>query len=203
MFTGIVEKLVRVVKIEKEGRNKTFTLHSPEAGELYIDQSISHNGACLTVTGIHDETYTVTAIEETLLKTNLDKLQEGDYVNFERAALTGSRVDGHFVQGHVDKVVRCLDTQDADGSWIFRFSLDKEDAPLIVNKGSVCLNGVSLTVVEAAETYFTVAIIPYTYEHTTFSRLQPGDDVNIEFDMLGKYIVRYLQNLPNLNLQRG
>lgn len=199
MFTGIVEKLVKIEKIVEEGNNKTFTISCPIAKDLYIDQSIAHNGVCLTVTGINEDTYTVTAIEETLRKTNLNKLKEGDIVNFERAAMTGSRVDGHFVQGHVDKVTRCLEKKDADGSWIFHFAVEKEDIPLLVNKGSVCINGVSLTIVEAGEKYFSVAIIPYTYEHTTFFRVAPGDEVNIEFDILGKYIVKYLQNLPVLS----
>lgn len=199
MFTGIVEKTLNIVKITEEGNNKTFTISCPFAKDLYIDQSIAHNGVCLTVTGIDEDTYTVTAIEETLQKTNLDSLTAGDLINFERAAMTGSRVDGHFVQGHVDKVVRCLEKKDANGSWIFYFAINQEDIPLLVNKGSVCINGVSLTIVEANEKYFSVAIIPYTYEHTTFFRLAPGDEVNIEFDILGKYIVRYLQNLPGLS----
>ena len=196
MFTGIVESMVEVIDIQKQGTNKTFTFKCPFAKDFYIDQSISHNGVCLTVIQIWDDKYRVTAIQETLSKTNLDKLSIGDQINIERAARVDSRIDGHFVQGHVDKVVICTEVIENQGSWLFHFLLENEDDSLyLVNKGSVCINGVSLTVVEVSSVDFYVAIIPYTYENTNFKFLKKGDQANIEFDIFGKYVVQYLNKI--------
>ena len=195
MFSGIVEVTGTIKEIKQDGSNKHFTIQSNISHETYIDQSIAHNGVCLTVVNITNDEHTVTAIEETLLKTNLNKLRVGDQINLERSLLANSRIDGHFVQGHVDTIAICQSIKEADGSWYFHFKTNTEYSNLMVNKGSICLNGVSLTLIEAKDGFFSVAIIPYTYQHTNFSNLKVGEEVNVEFDILGKYIVSYLANV--------
>lgn len=195
MFSGIVEEMAQVVAIGKDQENMHFTLKCSFVDELKIDQSVSHNGVCLTVVGIENGTYTVTAMKETLERSNLGLLRVGDYVNVERSMLMNGRLDGHIVQGHVDETARCIDMRDADGSTYFTFEypLDREMARrgyFTVDKGSVTVNGVSLTVCEPTDNTFTVAIIPYTREHTNFADIKVGTVVNIEFDILGKYIAR-------------
>ena len=192
MFTGIIEALGKVEKIEKEGSNVHFTFSSPISDQLKIDQSVSHNGVCLTVVALGDQQHTVTAIQETLDKSNLGQLKPGDEVNLERAMIAGSRLDGHMVQGHVDTTGQCTRIKEVDGSWYYHFTYTPTPEYLLVDKGSICINGVSLTVVKAEGNDFSVAIIPYTYEHTTFGHLQAGDRVNLEFDVIGKYIARYM-----------
>ena len=191
MFTGIIEVEAKVENITTEGSNVHFTFSSPISSELKIDQSVAHNGVCLTVTSTLEDKYTVTAIEETLVRSNLGKLKIGNSVNLERAMIQHARLDGHIVQGHVDSTATCTDIQNVDGSYIFSFEFDKKNAHLLVDKGSVCVNGVSLTVVSPTENSFSVAIIPYTFEHTNFGKLKIGDTINLEFDILGKYIARY------------
>lgn len=192
MFTGIVESLAEVIKIDKEGTNKTFTLKSPIAVEFKIDQSISHNGVCLTVTAIDSDSYKVTAIEETLIKTNLNDVIEGHKLNLERCMPATGRFDGHIVQGHVDQTAVCIKTESRDGSWLFDFEYDASLGNITVEKGSICINGVSLTVFNSELNRFRVAIIPYTYSFTNFHQLKEGGTVNLEFDILGKYIKRIL-----------
>ncbi len=193
MFSGIVEALGRIESIIPSKSNIDFYISSPFTKELYTDQSIAHNGVCLTVVSIDQDKYKVTAIQETLQKSNLGSSKEGDWVNLERSITPNTRMDGHFVQGHVDAYTHCISKSDENGSWYFTFKLPWEGRKLIVNKGSITVNGVSLTVVDPTEDTFKVAIIPYTYEHTTFQFLNPGDFVNIEFDILGKYIARHLE----------
>lgn len=193
MFTGIVENLGRVIEIQNEGENIHFTIESSFTSELKIDQSVAHNGVCLTVVDIEGSCFKVTAIQETLNKTNLKQLQIGDAVNLERAMLAGARLDGHIVQGHVDTTAKLKKIKNADGSQEFHFKLSKNAEFELVDKGSVCIDGVSLTVVKSKKRNFHVAIIPYTYQHTIFHQYQEGDIVNIEFDIIGKYIQRYLQ----------
>lgn len=192
MFTGIIEILGTVKSIEKDRSNVHFTIESPISSELKIDQSLSHNGACLTVVGLAAGSHRVTAVEETLRRTNLGQWTEGTLVNLERCLAMGGRLDGHMVQGHVDTVAECTEALDMNGSWRFTFRYQPTPEHLLVDKGSVCLNGVSLTVVEPRDDLFSVAIIPYTWEHTNFKTLRPGDAVNVEFDIIGKYISRYL-----------
>ena len=192
MFTGIIETLGVVAAIEKDRSNVHFTIESPISGELKIDQSVSHNGACLTVVGLGEGRHRVTAVEETLRRTNLGQWAVGTLVNLERCLPMGGRLDGHLVQGHVDEVAECMEALDINGSWRFTFRYHPTPEHLPVDKGSVCLNGVSLTVVEPRDDLFSVAIIPYTWEHTNFKTLLPGDPVNVEFDIIGKYISRYL-----------
>ncbi len=192
MFTGIIETLGTVTTIEKDRSNVHFTIESPISGELKIDQSVSHNGACLTVVGLGAGNHRVTAVEETLRRTNLGHWAAGTLVNLERCLPVGGRLDGHIVQGHVDAVAECVEVTETGGSWRFTFRYQPTPEHLLVDKGSVCLNGVSLTVVNPHDDLFSVAIIPYTWEHTNFKTLRPGDPVNIEFDILGKYISRYL-----------
>ena len=192
MFTGIIESLGKVKSIQKEGTNVHFEIETSLAQESYIDQSIAHNGVCLTVVSNNDTSYVVTAIDETLKRSNLGKLKEGDAINLERCMLPNTRMDGHMVQGHVDTVVQCLSVNELDGSWEYRFSLPTEYRQLIVDKGSVSINGVSLTVVDPTEESFGVAIIPYTYEHTNFNSFKIGHDVNIEFDIIGKYVAKQM-----------
>jgi riboflavin synthase len=192
MFTGIVESTGIISGIEAEGTNLTFRIESFLAPELKIDQSVSHNGVCLTVTSVADGSYTVTAIDETLKKTNLGKLSTGDWINLERCMPANGRFDGHIVQGHVDQKGTCTNVQDVDGSWLFDFQYEPGDDPasrnITVEKGSICINGVSLTVFNSETDSFRVAIIPYTYEHTNFKNLKAGDIVNLEFDIVGKYL---------------
>ena len=199
MFSGIVESTATVVAIEREQDNLHFTLRCPFTGELKIDQSIAHNGVCLTVVRIQDDTYTVTAMRETLDRSNLGLLKVGDEVNVERSMQMGGRLDGHIVQGHVDMTAECTQVEDADGSHIytFRYAFDREMARrgyMTVDKGSVTVNGVSLTVCDSKESSFRVAIIPYTFEHTNFCRIGVGSVVNLEFDIVGKYIARLMKN---------
>lgn len=190
MFTGIVEQQGLVTRLEKDKENVHFTLSCPFTSELKIDQSLAHNGVCLTVVSINGDQYTVTAIKETLEKTNLGKLQVGDHVNLERCLKLGDRIDGHLVQGHVDQTAICTQVEEQEGSWNFSFEYDKSKGNITVEKGSICVNGVSLTVVNSGINTFSVSIIPYTYEHTNFRFLQKGDTVNLEFDILGKYLLK-------------
>ena len=193
MFSGIVETTARVAAIREEGGNRHFTLECPFTDELKIDQSIAHNGVCLTVVSIEDDRYTTTAIRETLLKSNLGGLRVGDPVNLERSMRPDALLDGHIVQGHVDQTARCTAIDEADGSWYFAFEYDPSQGNVTVEKGSVAVNGVSLTVVDSREGAFLVAIIPYTYEHTNFHALKVGSTVNLEFDIVGKYIARLME----------
>ena len=194
MFSGIVEEAATVVSLEKEKENLHITMQCSFVNELKIDQSISHNGVCLTVVKKTDDTYTVTAIKETLDKTNLGKLVPGSKVNLERSSRLDGRLDGHMVQGHVDQIAVCTDVTEADGSWYFTFEYEPtQDDYMTVEKGSVSVNGVSLTVVNSKEKSFQVAIIPYTYEYTNFHQIKKGTIVNIEFDILGKYIAKIVK----------
>ncbi len=192
MFTGIIEDLGKIEKLEREGDNLHITVTSSLSPELKIDQSVAHNGVCLTVVQLNNLNYTVTAIEETLSKTNLGTLHEGDVVNLERAMILGTRLDGHIVQGHVDQTAICKEVISRDGSWIFTFEYDSKLNNVTIEKGSITVNGVSLTVVNSKPTEFSVAIIPYTYEHTTFKNFKKGTVVNLEFDVIGKYVKRLM-----------
>ena len=194
MFTGIIESLGKVVAIEKEKKNIHFTIESPISKDLKVDQSVAHNGVCLTVTEKTKSYHKVTAIDETILKTNFNDLKVGSSVNLERCLKMGARLDGHMVQGHVDDIALCEEVIEDNGSWRYTFKGNEEAKRLLVNKGSVCINGVSLTVVETNELVFDVAIIPYTYENTTFKFIQKGQAVNIEFDIIGKYILKNFSN---------
>lgn len=198
MFSGIVEATARVVAVEQDRENKHFTLECPFGHELHIDQSVAHNGVCLTVVSTDGDRYVVTAMDETLRRSNLGEWQEGDMVNVERSMLMNGRLDGHIVQGHVDQTATCVSIEDADGSFIYTFSYESSPEMIArgyftVDKGSVTVNGVSLTVCEPTANTFKVCIIPYTYEHTNFHTLKVGSKVNIEFDILGKYISRLAQ----------
>lgn len=194
MFTGIIETMGEVTDIQKEGTNLNICILSDISKELSIDQSVAHNGVCLTVTSIENDSHRVTAIEETLQKTNLGSLKTGQKVNLERSMQMNGRMDGHIVQGHVDQTAICIKREDRSGSWHFWFEYDENSGNITVEKGSVCVNGVSLTVVESSNNLFSVAIIPYTYSHTSFQELKKDDLVNIEFDILGKYIRKYLNS---------
>lgn len=191
MFTGIVETTGKVTGIEKEGSNMHFWIESSISSACKPDQSISHNGVCLTVTEIRANAHKVTAIKETLERSNLGRLKLNDIVNLERCLKLGDRLDGHMVQGHVDGTGECLSINEVHGSWVFRFQIPEDQTHLVVNKGSICINGVSLTVIEPDLESFTVAIIPYTMEHTNFKYLKEGHLVNLEFDIIGKYLERY------------
>lgn len=192
MFTGIIETLGEVEKIKREGGNLHLTIKSKITPELRIDQSVSHNGVCLTVVKIEGHNYTVTAIDETLRKTNLGELKTGEVVNLERAMVLGARLDGHIVQGHVDQTGTCTNIQEQDGSWLFTFSYDADLNNLTIEKGSITIDGTSLTVVGSEKNSFSVAIIPYTYEHTRFNKYKIGTVVNLEFDVIGKYVSRLM-----------
>lgn len=198
MFTGIIETLGVVKKIEKDQENLHVTIQSDFTSELKVDQSVSHNGVCLTVVSICEPLYTVTAIRETLEKTNLRQLKENDTINLERGMKLGDRLDGHIVQGHVDQTGQCIDKRDSNGSTYFTFTYDASLNNITIEKGSITVNGVSLTVVDSSENQFSVAIIPYTLEHTTFKNLKKEAIVNLEFDVIGKYVSR----LHQLNLNR-
>lgn len=193
MFTGIIEVLGKVEQIVKEGTNVHYTVSCSLSNEFKVDQSVSHNGVCLTVVSLTEGQHTVTAIEETLKRTNIGELQVGDVVNIERAMSASARFDGHFVQGHVDTTAKCIAVETVEGSWYFSFQYNLKPEWLLVDKGSICINGVSLTVVEPKGDTFSVAIIPYTYEHTIFHKIEVGSTVNLEFDMIGKYITKYMQ----------
>ncbi|WP_019037588.1 riboflavin synthase [Psychroflexus tropicus] len=193
MFTGIIEEVGKVSKIETYGGNIDYTIQAEIARELKVDQSVAHNGVCLTVVDIEDKSYKVTAIDETLNKTNLKHLKEGDLINLERGMKMNAHLDGHIVQGHVDQVATCERAETKDGSWEFTFSYDPKLMNVTIEKGSITINGVSLTVVNSKLNEFSVAIIPYTYEHTTFRTLKKGDVVNLEFDVIGKYVKRLME----------
>ena len=189
MFTGIIEQQGKVKAIETDGSNVHFFIEAPMTKELQIDQSVAHNGVCLTTVDIKDNTYQVTAIDETLKKSNLGVLRPGDFVNLERSMASNGRFDGHIVQGHVDETATCDEIIVEDGSWLFKFKLAHQ-TKLMVEKGSVSLDGISLTVFDVTPDKFTVAIIPYTFEHTNFGTMKVGDKVNIEYDIVGKYVAR-------------
>lgn len=193
MFTGIIETLGKVVALEKEGENLHISVQSAITPELKIDQSVAHNGVCLTVVAIKDQVYTVTAIQETLDKTSLGTLKTGDVVNLERAMVLGARLDGHIVQGHVDQTATCTRISEKDGSWFFGFEYDDSLHNVTIEKGSITIDGTSLTVVDSKPNAFSVAIIPYTYENTRFNSYTIGSKVNLEFDVIGKYVARLLE----------
>ena len=192
MFTGIIENLSEIKEINKEGDNLSISLISKITNELKIDQSLSHNGVCLTVVDINDNIYKVTAIKETILKSSIKNWRIGDIINIERAMKLGDRLDGHMVQGHVDQTATCTKISEENGSWYFYFEYQKS-SNLTIEKGSISINGVSLTIVESMDNRFSVAIIPYTYENTNFKKIKVGDLVNIEFDMIGKYIYKIIK----------
>lgn len=192
MFTGIVETVGKVTKVQTDGSNVHFTISSPISKELKIDQSVAHNGVCLTVTSCDSNQHVVTAIKETLNKSNLGNWEVDTIVNLERCLKVGDRLDGHMVQGHVDTTATCINKQDQDGSWVFSFQYEAKPGFITVEKGSICINGVSLTVFDSTDNGFSVAIIPYTYNHTNFKSIEVGSTVNLEFDILGKYIAKML-----------
>lgn len=191
MFTGIIEEVGKVVSVSDKGTNRVLVVRARMGSELRIDQSVSHNGVCLTVVAVDGDAFTVEAVKETLDRSNLGDLRPGDGVNLERCLRLGDRLDGHMVQGHVDTVTQCLSVTDMDGSWTFAFALPQAKH-LLVHKGSICMNGTSLTIAELNDRSFAVAIIPYTHANTTFRDLRPGGRVNVEFDVLGKYVERML-----------
>jgi len=192
MFTGIIETLGIVETIREEGSNVHFSVSSAISHELKIDQSVAHNGVCLTVVSVDPGTHTVTAIKETLEKSNLGILRQGSKVNLERCMQMNGRLDGHIVQGHVDQTAICIKREELDGSWEYRFSYDPEAGNVTVEKGSICVNGISLTVVSSVVNEFSVFIIPYTFEHTNLQEVNVGDSVNLEFDIIGKYVARLM-----------
>lgn len=192
MFSGIVEALGEIVELKKDRTNLHLSVRAPFTNELKIDQSVAHNGVCLTVVNILDDVYTVIAIDETLQKTNLGDLKKGDFVNLERCLRVGDRLDGHIVQGHVDQTGVCKKVESNNGSWIYTFEYDLSKNNITVEKGSICVNGVSLTVVNSNKNSFSVCIIPYTHEHTNFKFIEPGTIINLEFDILGKYISKLM-----------
>ena len=190
MFTGIIESLGKITNIQLDRENIDFTIKSDISKELKIDQSVSHNGVCLTVVEANIESHVVTAVKETLDKSALKSLSLNSFVNLERAMKLGERLDGHMVQGHVDGVAKCIDVSSNDGSWVYSFEFDISKETLLIEKGSICINGVSLTIFGLNKNTFKVTIIPYTYENTSFKNLEAGDMVNIEYDMIGKYLAR-------------
>ena len=194
MFTGIIEDLGILKKIEKEKGNVNLYFKSKLTQELKIDQSLSHNGVCLTVVSVDNDIYKVTAIKETLDKSNLGELKVNSIVNLERAMKSNGRLDGHYVQGHVDQIAKCLNVKETDGSWYYEFEYDNTLNNITIEKGSIAVNGVSLTVIDSKLNGFSVAVIPYTYNNTNFKKIQRGDTVNIEFDMIGKYISKLMDN---------
>ncbi len=193
MFTGIIEAMGEIYSLTKEGSNVHIEIKSPITSELKIDQSVAHNGVCLTVVNINGDNYVVTAIKETLDKSNLGDLTEGSIINLERSMKLGERLDGHIVQGHVDQTAICTSVEEADGSWYYTFQYDNEYENITIEKGSITVNGVSLTVVNSIENKFSVAIIPYTIENTNFKNIKAGSKVNLEFDVVGKYLKRFMQ----------
>ena len=193
MFTGIIETLGRVTDLRHNKGNLHITVESAIAAELKIDQSVAHNGVCLTVVALADGRHTVTAIEETLNKTNIGQLKTGDLINLERCMQMNARLDGHIVQGHVDRTATCIAFTELDGSWEYTFEYDKAIGNITVEKGSICVNGISLTVVNSFDNSFSVAIIPYTFEHTNLQQVNVGSIVNLEFDIIGKYVARLMQ----------
>ncbi|WP_297760386.1 riboflavin synthase [uncultured Muriicola sp.] len=195
MFTGIIETLGKITRLKKDGGNLHLSISSKLTPELKVDQSVAHNGVCLTVVNIQNDEYTVTAVEETLLKTTLNDLKEGALVNLERAMILGSRLDGHIVQGHVDTTATCSHIEEKDGSWYFTFTYTPNEQHVTIEKGSITIDGVSLTVVNSLQHSFSVAIIPYTYEHTRFKEYTKGSRVNLEFDVIGKYVAKLVANI--------
>lgn len=193
MFTGIIEALGSVKSVSSDKTNKIFWINSIISSQLKIDESLSHNGVCLTIEDIKDGAYRVTAIKETLDKTNISNWKKDDIINLERSMQMNGRIDGHIVQGHVDGIGKCISKKDLNGSVEFTFNFDEDKATLIIEKGSICVNGVSLTAFNVAKNSFTVAIIPYTFEHTNFKKFKEGNIVNLEFDMLGKYVARMIK----------
>lgn len=193
MFTGIIEVIGKVVALIKNDSNLDLIITSPISNELKIDQSVSHNGVCLTVVEATGNTHRVTAIDETLKKTNLGSLQTGDEVNLERCMKIGDRLDGHIVQGHVDQTGECVSAEEQNGSWLYTFKYNPSKDNLVVEKGSICINGTSLTAFNAKDNLFSVAIIPYTYEHTNIKQVKKGSVVNLEFDIIGKYVARMME----------
>lgn len=193
MFTGIIETIGTVSRLDREAGNLHITVASSLSDELKIDQSVSHNGVCLTVVAISPGEHTVTAIAETLLKSNLGSLAVGSEINLERCTRVGDRLDGHIVQGHVDQTARCVSVEDQQGSWLYTFQYDDTSGNITVEKGSITVNGISLTVVDSQYHQFSVAIIPYTYEHTNLGQVKAGDTVNLEFDIVGKYVARLVE----------
>jgi len=191
MFTGIIESLGKITGVKVDRGNIDFSIESDISKELKVDQSVSHNGVCLTVTEINNNTHIVTAVKETLDKSSLKNFLVNDLINLERAMKLGERLDGHLVQGHVDGIAKCIGISVNEGSWIYKFEFDISNEMLLIEKGSICINGVSLTVFDIKENTFKVTIIPYTYENTSFKTLKKGDIVNIEFDMIGKYLARF------------
>jgi len=191
MFTGIIESLGKITGVKVDRGNIDFSIESDISKELKVDQSVSHNGVCLTVTEINNNTHIVTAVKETLDKSSLKNFLVNDLINLERAMKLGERLDGHLVQGHVDGIAKCIGISVNEGSWIYKFEFDISNEMLLIEKGSICINGVSLTVFDIKENTFKVTIIPYTYENTSFKTLKKGDIVNIEFDMVGKYLARF------------
>ncbi len=203
MFSGIIESLGRIEKIETENTNLHFYVSCDFLNEIHIDQSIAHNGVCLTVVEKDDKNYKVTAIKETLVKSNLGLLKAGDHINLERSVSAAMRMDGHFVQGHVDTTAICKEVKEENGSWYYTFNIsDKSSANLMVNKGSITVNGVSLTLVDPANDQFSVAIIPFTHENTNFKYIKAGTTVNIEFDVMGKYVIKYLDSIRDSLMTR-
>lgn len=192
MFTGIIEEVGEVAEMRAEEGNRYFTIKASFVAELQVDQSVAHNGVCLTVTEVQDDEYTVCAIQETLDKTSIGNWNVGTQVNLERAMKLGDRLDGHMVQGHVDTIATCVGIEEQDGSWLFNFEYEADTEKITVEKGSICVNGVSLTVVNSSLDAFSVAIIPYTYENTNFQYLRVNDKANLEFDVIGKYVARIL-----------
>ena len=193
MFTGIIEEIGEIKSLTREGSNLHIEIASGLTPELKIDQSIAHNGVCLTIVSLGEKSYIVTAIEETLKKTNLNNLKLGESVNLERAMKLGDRLDGHIVQGHVDQTAKCVEITSQNGSWVFTFDYMPTSGNITIEKGSITINGVSLTVVNSKAGSFSVAIIPYTYENTNFNKIKVGSSVNLEFDVIGKYVSRITQ----------
>ena len=193
MFTGIIETIGKVISIQSEDTNLHLQIESNISNELKIDQSVSHNGVCLTVVATNPASFTVTAVAETLSKSNIGNLKVGDEVNLERCTLVGSRLDGHIVQGHVDQTATCLSIQNEQGSWIFTFQYNSAQGNITVEKGSITVNGISLTVFDSKDDQFSVAIIPYTFENTNLKHINAGDTVNLEFDIIGKYVAKIME----------
>jgi riboflavin synthase len=193
MFTGIIEQTGVVLNVFDTGTNRSFLIGSGLSGQLKVDQSVSHSGVCLTVEKVEEDNHQVTAIAETLSKTNLGQWQKGSIINLERCVPMNGRLDGHLVQGHVDATAICSTVEDQNGSWLYTFRYPAQFAHLLIEKGSICVNGISLTAFDLIENRFSVAIIPYTYEHTNLKQVKPGDSVNLEFDMVGKYLARWKQ----------
>lgn len=194
MFTGIIETKGKIITLQHEGTNLTIAIQSTISDELKIDQSVSHNGVCLTVVALAPGQHTVTAIDETLRKSNIGSIKVGDEINLERCTIAGGRLDGHIVQGHVDQTATCISIRNENGSWVFTFQYDPSIGNITVEKGSISINGISLTVFDSHDDRFSVAIIPYTYENTNIKYLEIGDQVNLEFDIIGKYVSKILQN---------